>query len=153
MSTQKRRIIIAEDNPGLARVLTFKFKSCGYDPVSCRNGGIAWETFSSDESIEAIISDHEMPIMTGVELIQRVRESKSQIPCFLVTGRQLELSSDPRIAELNVTHVFAKPFSPAEIVSAVGKALEQVAGESTKDDAPEMPVLPHGSSPSTGVRA
>ncbi len=42
MPTEKRKVLIAEDNPGLARVLSFKFKSCGFEPITCGNGGEAW---------------------------------------------------------------------------------------------------------------
>ncbi|MCS7469030.1 response regulator [Stieleria sp. ICT_E10.1] len=126
MPTEKRKVLIAEDNPGLARVLSFKFKSCGFEPITCGNGGEAWKSFC-DSQIAAVVSDHEMPIMSGIELIERVREMDATLPCFLVTGRQLELSRDPRVAKLKIHTVFGKPFSPGTVVSAVSDAINQHA--------------------------
>lgn len=124
MHADKPKVLIAEDNPGLARVLTFKFQSCGFEPITRSNGGDAWKAFL-DPPMAAVVSDHEMPIMSGLELIERVRQTHRQTPCFLVTGRQLELSRDPRVAQLEIAQVFGKPFSPGAVVDAVGAALAQ----------------------------
>ncbi|QEF96834.1 Alkaline phosphatase synthesis transcriptional regulatory protein PhoP [Stieleria maiorica] len=144
MPNKNRKILVAEDNPGLARVLSFKFKSSGFEPITCGNGGEAWKTFC-DTQVAAVVSDHEMPIMSGIELIERVREMDATLPCFLVTGRQLELSRDPRVVKLNIHTVFGKPFSPGTVVSAVSDAIEQQATGATS------PPAPVGSTPLTGA--
>jgi DNA-binding response OmpR family regulator len=117
-----KKILIAEDNPGLARVLSFKFKSCGFTPVTCPDGKLAWETFQADEFL-AVVSDQEMPLMTGVELCQNIRSVNSEIPLFLVTGRQLELANTEAVESLALTELFAKPFSPGNVVKAVDAAI------------------------------
>lgn len=124
MNDEKRTVLIAEDNPGLARVLSFKFKSSGFVPTTCGNGGDAWKAFCEGQ-FDAVVSDHEMPVMSGVELFQRIREVSPDLPCFLVTGRQLELSRDPNVLALNVGEVFGKPFSPATVVAAVAVAITE----------------------------
>jgi CheY-like chemotaxis protein len=116
-------VLIAEDNPCLARVLSFKFKSCGYTTIVCENGQDAWNAFEAN-SVAAVVSDHEMPKISGVELARQIRAADPKIPFFLVTGRQLELPAG--IAEkLNITRIFGKPFSPADVVSAVGDAIQE----------------------------
>ncbi len=122
MPDSARKILIAEDNPGLARVLSFKFKACGFTPITCADGQLAWEMFQN-EDVSAVVSDQEMPRMTGVELCANIREVNANIPLFLVTGRQLELSASDAVAGLNITNIFAKPFSPANVVSAVEAAI------------------------------
>ncbi|QDT12080.1 response regulator [Stieleria marina] len=117
-----KKILIAEDNPGLARVLAFKFKSCGYTPVSCADGQLAWDAFQADQ-FAAVVSDQEMPNMTGVELCQHVRSVNPDIPLFLVTGRQLELANTDAVASLDLSQIFAKPFSPGNVVKAVEAAI------------------------------
>ena len=116
-------ILIAEDNPGLARVLSFKFKSCGFTPLACADGQLAWESFQNESGILAVVSDQEMPRMTGVELCQNIRQVNTDVPFFLVTGRQLELSTTGIVEQLNISEIFAKPFSPAKVVSAVEAAI------------------------------
>jgi CheY-like chemotaxis protein len=116
-------VLIAEDNPCLARVLSFKFKSCGFTTIVCEDGQVAWDAYEAN-SIAAIVSDHEMPMMSGVELASQIRANDLKIPIFLVTGRQLELPAG--IAEkLQITIIFGKPFSPADVVSAVSEAIQE----------------------------
>ncbi|OYP34059.1 response regulator [Rhodopirellula sp. MGV] len=133
MTSDSKKILIAEDNPGLARVLSFKFQSCGFTPITCADGATAWEAFQ-DTEIAAVVSDHEMPALSGLELIARIRQLRPEMPCFLVTGRKLELSRDPRVIELGVQEVFGKPFSPAVVVEAVAEA--------THTTLPERDIIP-----------
>lgn len=121
---KSKRVLIAEDNPGLAKVLSFKFKSCGFEVVTCGDGAKAWDAFQAND-IDAVVSDHEMPLMSGVELITEIRKVDHHVPCFMVTGRQLELSKNPQIAKLNVVDIFAKPFSPGAVVESVNTAIAQ----------------------------
>ena len=154
MLPEKRKILIAEDNPGLARVLSFKFKSCGFEPITCCNGGEAWKSFC-DSQVAAVVSDHEMPVMSGLELIHRVREMDGKLPCFLVTGRQLELSRDPRVLNLNIQEVFGKPFSPGTVVSAVSDAIDRLSSTTSLTHPPIPTIAQPGftSAGSTGAEA
>jgi len=124
MSDGAPSILIAEDNPGLARVLSFKFKSSGFSPIVCADGQIAWDAFHANPVV-AIVSDHEMPRLSGVDLCRNLRAENSKVPFFLVTGRQLELSSTGIAEELNITQIFGKPFSPADVIAAVREAIEE----------------------------
>ena len=119
-------VIIAEDNPGLARVLSFKLKSSGLQPLICADGEFAWEAFESNQ-VAAILSDQEMPRLSGVELCRRIRSVDRRIPFFLVTGRQLELADQGLEEELGIHQIFGKPFSPADVVQAVHEAIKQAS--------------------------
>jgi DNA-binding response OmpR family regulator len=123
MSARSPVVLIAEDNPGLARVLSFKFAASGFSPIVCSDGQLAWETFQT-RGVAAIVSDHEMPEMSGIELCRRVRSVDRSLPFFLVTGRQLELDSAGVEPQWNIKRIFGKPFSPAEMTAAVGAAIE-----------------------------
>ena len=116
-------ILIAEDNPGLARVLSFKFKTSGFAPLVCSDGQSAWEAFQQNDFV-AVVSDQEMPRMTGIELCKNVRSVDPEIPFFLVTGRQMELRSAGVQEEHSINEIFAKPFSPATVILAVSAAMQ-----------------------------
>jgi CheY-like chemotaxis protein len=116
-------VLIAEDNPCLARVLSFKFKTCGYSPIVCADGLQALSAYK-ENSVAAIVSDHEMPNMTGVELCRQIRATDWKTPFFLVTGRQLELP--PGVdKKLGITRIFGKPFSPGDVIEAVNEAIKE----------------------------
>ncbi|MDM4016171.1 response regulator [Roseiconus lacunae] len=123
MTSENKNILLAEDNPGLARVLSFKFLSCGFEPITCADGHSAWCAFEQQE-IAAVVTDHEMPGLSGLELIARVKQVRPDMPCFLVSGRKLELVRDRRVKELGIVDVFGKPFSPSSIVNSVADSLK-----------------------------
>lgn len=119
-------IIVAEDNPGLARVLSSKLNSSGFESLVCSDGQFAWEAFQENE-VAAIMSDQEMPRMCGLELCRKVRAINPTVPFFLVTGREMELAGQGIEEALNIRHIFGKPFSPAEVVHAVREAIAESA--------------------------
>lgn len=123
MSESLPIVLIAEDNPCLARVLSFKFRASGYEVLVCADGGEAWTAYESNP-VSAIVSDHEMPVLSGVELFRKVRAANESLPLFLVTGRQLELPVGID-EELNITEVFGKPFSPGAVIAAVDSAINE----------------------------
>ena len=119
-------VIIAEDNPGLARVLSLKLKSSGFEPLICSDGQFAWEAFQSN-TVAAIMSDQEMPRMSGIEFCRQVRAIDQEVPFLLVTGRKLELDTKALEEELNICQVFGKPFSPSEVVAVLREAISQIS--------------------------
>lgn len=109
-------VLIAEDNRGLARVLSFKLRTTGMLPTVCRDGAEAWAAFVSQRPM-AIVSDYQMPGLNGLELAERVREvaSAEELPFVLVTGRETDLDATALRSSLGISAVLAKPFSPTEL--------------------------------------
>lgn len=109
-------VLIAEDNRGLARVLSFKLRTTGMLPTVCRDGAEAWASFNSQRPM-AIVSDYQMPGLNGLELAERVREvaSADELPFILVTGRETDLDATALQSSLGISAVLAKPFSPTEL--------------------------------------
>lgn len=109
-------VLIAEDNRGLARVLSFKLRTTGMLPTVCRDGDEAWAAFNSQRPM-AIVSDYQMPGLNGLELAARVREvaSAEELPFILVTGRETDLDALALRSSLGISAVLAKPFSPTEL--------------------------------------
>lgn len=92
----------------------------------CSDGQAAWEAYQQNDFV-AVISDQEMPRMTGVELCKNIRTMDPEKPIFLVTGRQLELKSTGVQEEHHINEIFAKPFSPAIVIAAVTAAVDGAA--------------------------
>ena len=114
------RVLVVEDNSALANVLKFNLEKSGYEVGLAGNGREAWEMLAA-APVDLIISDHQMPEMSGIELCRRVREDEQlhETPFMLVTAKRLEIDLEGLRNDLNVTQTFSKPFSPAAIVSAV----------------------------------
>ncbi len=116
-------VLIVEDNPGLARVLSYKFNRAGFPSLICMDGQEAWEAFQTNK-VAAVVSDQEMPRMSGIELFRNIQSSDPYVPLFLITGHQMELASSGVQEELEIAHIFGKPFSPATVIAEVSRAIE-----------------------------
>lgn len=120
MDNAKANILIAEDNPALAAVIEFNLRRAGFSVTRTKNGRVAWEAACREE-FDLVVTDHQMPEMTGVELCQKLRESPRYIetPIIMLTAKGLELDLDHLRKTLDISAAISKPFSPAALVRKV----------------------------------
>ena len=84
----KLKVLVIDDVPSARRVVRRLLEKIGFaDVEECANGKIAFERLQSGE-FGIIISDWNMPDMSGLELVQKVRdtESLSKIPFLMITS-------------------------------------------------------------------
>lgn len=123
MAADKRKILIADDEPNIVTALEFLLKRAGYEVRSATNGEEALalvESFAPD----LVLIDIMMPGKSGYEVCQKMRERPEwrQIKIVMVTakGREAEVSKGLSLgADLYVT----KPFSTQELIAAVDRLL------------------------------
>jgi len=118
------RILLAEDNLALLQVTKFNLQRAGYEVVPAADGREAWQTLQQEE-FDAVITDEQMPRMTGRELCETMRASEAHryIPVIFLTAKCLELDHSRLESELGVSRVLGKPFSPRDLVEIVGQVL------------------------------
>ncbi len=121
------RLLVADDNPALSSVLKFNLERSGYRVTVAATGRQAYE-LAQTKQFDLVITDQQMPEMTGLELTQRLREMENyrDIPIFMLTAKGLELELPRLREELCIAGLFLKPFSPKEITQAVDKTLANV---------------------------
>ena len=120
MATKKHRVLVAEDNPALAAVIRFNLEKAGIEVEVSLTGLAAWEALAESD-FDLLLTDHQMPRMTGVELCKRIRgdERLRDLPVVFCTAKGLEIDDDSLMAELGVLDVIHKPFSPAGLCRIV----------------------------------
>lgn len=98
------------------------------------NGKDAIEILQADASIELIISDWNMPVMDGFELLKWVRsnEATKNIPFLMATGRG-EKKEMGMASEAGVSSFISKPFNKEELLDKINEAL---GIKSTEEDKP-----------------
>ncbi len=128
MESQPPRILVAEDNVALSRVIEFTLSRAGFEVVQAANGRIAWE-LANQQHFDLILTDQQMPEMTGVELCGRLRNSEqyADVPVVLLTAKGLELELPQLCKELDIAATFPKPFSPSQVLATVQNLLAPVA--------------------------
>ncbi|OHA91402.1 MAG: hypothetical protein A2758_03005 [Candidatus Zambryskibacteria bacterium RIFCSPHIGHO2_01_FULL_49_18] len=68
------KILVVEDDPAVRETITRRLTRYGFEVVAVTNGAEAWNSIESGEQFDAVLSDQDMPEMTGIELLARMRE-------------------------------------------------------------------------------
>ena len=117
----QKRILIVDDEEGLRSLCATFLQRRGYDVVTCPDGAAAWAQLNSTQgSFDLLITDNEMPLLGGAQLIDRVRAGRHPIRILSISGSQAA-AKDPFPAA-KVDAILPKPFTIQELGSAV-KAL------------------------------
>ncbi|MEO0529830.1 MAG: response regulator [Planctomycetota bacterium] len=126
MAARQPRVLIAEDNAALRRVIAFTLKGAGFETTVAADGLAAWE-IAEEEAFDLVVSDQQMPHMSGLELIEKVRgsETNAQTPAVLLTAKGLELEFETLREKYGLAAMLPKPFSPSQL----GTLAEQLVGE------------------------
>jgi putative two-component system response regulator len=116
-------VLVIDDEPVLASLMCETLERAGYDTVGAEDAERALALLA-DETIGLIVSDIVMPRLTGIELLETVQRVRPSVPVLLVTGVDSHANLTSALAG-GAAGLLAKPFSPAELVSAVDRARER----------------------------
>ena len=125
----KTRVLIAEDNPNLRKVIVNIVKKIGFsDIVECEDGESAWEVVSKG-GVGLVLTDWAMPGMNGLDLIKHIRASKppvSKIPILMITAADNK-DSIMQAGKEGVDAYVIKPFSVKTIMDKIEEAVNNRA--------------------------
>ena len=122
------RILVVEDEPSLAEVVSLYLKRAGYQVLIAADGKQAM-TLLERQIPDFVILDLMLPEIDGLSLTRWLRD-RSNVPIIMVTARREEID---RIAglEMGADDYVVKPFSPQELVSRVRAVLRRTGREQT----------------------
>jgi PAS domain S-box-containing protein len=114
-------VLVVEDNDDVRELAEAVLSMSGYAVLSAVSGERALEILEEGTRIDLLFTDVIMPGgMTGLELVERVRASRPQLPVLVTTGYMDELPGRGRGQGLNV---LAKPYRHEELLARVEAAL------------------------------
>ncbi|MAD19325.1 MAG: hypothetical protein CMJ52_03775 [Planctomycetaceae bacterium] len=119
-----RRILVADDEEYIVRVVSFKLESAGYEVVEAIDGADAWSKVLTGD-IDLVLTDHQMPLMTGLELAGRIADDPStrHIPVIMLTARGFRLDAEEIVAS-RIVELIAKPFSPRGLLDRIRETID-----------------------------
>ncbi len=131
MFDPKTRILIADDILTMRKLIWKVFRELGYtDITEAGNGSLAWDALEkANPPIQLIVSDWNMPVMTGIDFLRKVRADNrfAKIPFIMLTAE----SEDPQIIEAikaGVSNYICKPFTPAQLKEKLAAVHKKVSG-------------------------
>lgn len=127
MPPLKPRILVVEDEPGIADTIRYALASDGFEPVCVGTGADALRAFDDDAAPAPalVVLDVGLPDVNGFELIKRLH-ARAPVPVIFLTARSDEIDRVVGL-ELGADDYVAKPFSPRELVARVRTVLRRVA--------------------------
>ncbi len=123
MSQQSPTLLVVEDEIELQKIIQEILEPEIPGIICAKDGQEALDLLSKNSSICAILSDINMPRMTGLELLKNLRSRFNPIPFVVLTAYGNPQSMREAI-QLNATDFLDKPFSTEELVSVVKRAVE-----------------------------
>ncbi len=130
------RILIVEDEPGIADTIQYALRTDGFEPAWCATGEEALAR-ARDSAPALVILDVGLPDTSGFEIFKRLRET-SDVPVVFLTARSDEIDRVVGL-ELGADDYIAKPFSPRELVARVRSILRRSAKASAGSAAVDAP--------------
>ncbi|MHC4329720.1 MAG: response regulator [Planctomycetota bacterium] len=120
-----KRVLVVDDEIHIVHVVAIKLRNNGYEVMSADNGAEALELALSEKP-DIIVTDYQMPIMTGLELVGNLRqhEQTKGIPVIMLTARSFAISQEQQ-DELQISGCLSKPFSPKELLENIEDILYQ----------------------------
>jgi two-component system chemotaxis response regulator CheY len=117
-------ILLVEDNFALSGVICFNLTRAGYQVTAVNNGREAMEALQRGR-FDLVLSDQQMPRMTGIQLCENLREmpDHAHTPFILLTAKCMELDVAKLRQRLGVTAALPKPFSPTELLALIEETL------------------------------
>jgi two-component system response regulator ResD len=117
-------ILVADDEPDIRRIIRIYLKRAGHEVIEAENGAVALGVFRSSPP-DAAIMDVMMPAMTGLDVVRAVRALELPVcttPIILLSARAMphEIATG---VESGADKYMVKPFSPADLLSAVAELL------------------------------
>ena len=119
--TRKTRILVVEDEDLVARSIERVLRKQGYEVDITHACGEALTQFRMDPH-DAVVSDINLPGMSGVEFLREVRATSKETPVMLITGRPT-VDTAIEAVELGAFLYLTKPFRSEELRQAVAKAV------------------------------
>ena len=133
----KPRILIVEDDPGIADVLVYALHADGFEPHRFATGTEALAALPQLQPA-LVLLDIGLPDGNGLDVFQRIRSQRPGQPVVFLTARSEEIDRVVGL-ELGADDYVAKPFSPRELLARVRTILRR-AQRSAEPAAPAVGV-------------
>jgi DNA-binding NtrC family response regulator len=117
------RILFVDDEPALTDFGEEALTSLGYEVIATKQSPAALEIFRANPSgFDLVITDLTMPNLTGVDLAQKIREIRADIPIVLCTGYSDQFEPED-VSKMGISAFLSKPLGVCQLAEVVHQFL------------------------------
>lgn len=119
------RILVVDDFSTMRKIIKNILRQLGFtNIVEADDGTTAWDVLNKD-NIDFIVSDWNMPNMSGIELLRKVRGSEeyADLPFLMVTA-EAQQENIIEAVQAKVSNYIVKPFTPETMSQKIEKIFQ-----------------------------
>ena len=116
-----RRVLLVEDEIPLRELLADALTLARVQVTAAPDGAVAWRAWKAGV-FDLVLSDQRMPDCTGLELLERIRSSGSDVPFILASGQGLE-GFEEALARDRRVRLLPKPFELPRLMTLMEEML------------------------------
>lgn len=118
-----RRILVVDDDEDIRQLNTEVLARCGYEVDAAQDGSAAWDTIQLN-SYDLMITDNNMPNVSGIELLKKLHAAHMMLPVIMATGTlpKTEFTIHPW---LQPAATLLKPYTVEDLLGTVRKVLRE----------------------------
>jgi len=124
-----RNILMVDDDPDIRRISATALNRAGYHVDTANDGAFAWEALDASR-YDLMITDNNMPNLTGMELLKKLYATHMTLPCIMAAGKMPE-EEFTRYPWLQPAATLLKPYTIEQLLGAVKKVLCETDGATT----------------------
>jgi DNA-binding NtrC family response regulator len=126
----RTKVLIVEDDNAMAQMCAKLIRRRGHTVVIAGSGQDALAIVRQAGDIGIVVSDVEMPQMSGIQLLAGLHALDQTLPVILMTGHTRLLSPSEMLA-LGAVDCILKPFEPEVFISSVERATRMIPNSAT----------------------
>lgn len=116
------KALLVDDDVNLTRVLAYQLKQAGYQVTIAHTGQEGLQLFKQ-HVFPVIISDIQMPDLTGIQLLEKIRQIDARVVFILITAYG-SVDQAVKACALGADDYLTKPFSREQLIFTIEKALK-----------------------------
>lgn len=121
MEQTKKRVLAVDDSEPVRKLVSLVLKTAGYDVTTASDGADSLEKFKKDY-YDLVVTDMNMPVMHGLELIRSIRETNGHVPILALTSES-ETEIRRRGTAAGANGWVVKPFQPVQFIDLVAQVI------------------------------
>jgi two-component system alkaline phosphatase synthesis response regulator PhoP len=121
----QQTILVADDESHILNVVSLKLRNAGFNVLTASDGQEALDIALQDRP-DLLITDYHMPLLSGLEVCQRLRQANAAIPAIMLTARGYNLEPSD-MTQSGILRLVSKPFSPRQLLATVQEVLREAA--------------------------
>jgi len=119
-ATETRRVLVADDELNMRRVLEAMLRREGYEVITAANGQEALSGMTA--GVHTVITDLKMPVLDGMALLKRLSSDYPDVPVVMITAHG-SVENAVEAVKLGAFDYLEKPFEQEQIRQVVAKAM------------------------------